>query len=167
MSCQPPFYFGKNFGRGRGNSKRFPLINFWGITYWITKFWTKIVFSFVSGGMLQMSTFDQKVIGWLFEISWMCEILSIKLYTIPKSTKKMFDNTRIYTIIAPPPFENLLIFARGGGNYCEYPKRWKTTIFQTKKVKKKIFFSEKMLPKRGQEFLQWKVTKIFLDRKWL
>ena len=33
----------------------------------------------------------------------------------------------------PPPFENLLIFAGGGGNYCEYPKRWKTTIFQLKK----------------------------------
>ena len=34
-------------------------------------------------------------------------------------------------------------------------------IFQTKKVKKKNVFSEKMF-QSGHEFLQWKVTKIFL-----
>ena len=73
-----------------------------------------------------------------------------------------FQNTQIYTIIAPPLRLKICWFSQGGGgNYCEYPKMWKTTIFQTKKVKKKIFFFRKNASKAVKNFCSEKWPKFF------
>ena len=79
----------------------------------------------------------------------------------------------------PPPFENLLIFARGGAIIANTRKCEKRQFFKQKKSRKKFVFSEKMLPKRSrisevksdQNFFRPKVTLLMVKnlytKKWL